>query len=155
MAYAAYADIQSEFKNQTFSASTKLTSTEVTEIITQTENKINAELGQVYVTPVTNSTDISILKRISIMFVKHRVENILKIKSGEKLDSEDQENLEKKAQDELDKIIEKRLLHNTTRRTTNNSGVEDYNSNNEIRATFDVTNGLENQTNSLRDVDFW
>ena len=144
-----------EFKNTSFTTTTKLTSAEVTEIITQTDNRVNAELAQVYVTPVTNSTDVSILKTIVIYFVKHRCQEILALKSGEKLDSEDHSNLEDKAQGMLDKIIEKKLLHNTTRLTTNNSGIEDYNSNNSIRSTFDLTNGQENTDYSLRDKSFW
>ena len=154
MAYAAYTDIQNEFKNTAFDATAKLTSTEVTEIITQTENTVNAQLAQVYSTPVTNSTDVSIIKRLIIMFVKHRVQEILKLKSGEELDSEES-SLEDKAQKMLDKIIEKKLLHNTTRKTTNNVGVEDYNSNNDIHATFDLTNEQKNADYSLKDVDFW
>lgn len=155
MAYAVVSDIQSEFKNTSFTTTSSLTSTEVTELITQTENKVNAELAQVYVTPVTNATDVSILKTIVIYFVKHRVQEILALKSGEKLDSEDQSNLEDKAQEMLDKIIDRKLLHNTTRKSTNNSGIEDYNSNNSIRATFDLTDGGESPTTSLGDKSFW
>lgn len=155
MAYVTYNDIENEFKNTAFSASTKLTSTEVTEIITQTENRVNAELGQVYVTPVTNTTDISILKTIVIYFVKHRVTEILALRSGEELDDDAETSLETKAQKLLDKIIQKKLLHNTTRKTTNNAGVEDYNYNNDIHAEFDLTNEQENTDYGMKDKSFW
>ena len=155
MAYAVVANVQSEFKSRTFGSGTALTSGEVAEFITETENYVNSELAQVYVTPVTNATDISILKTITIWFVKHRVEGVLNLKANSELDGETPENLEKKAQDRLDKIIDKKLLQNTDRNTSNNSGIEDYNAANSIDPMFDITDGGNQADRGLGEVDFW
>jgi hypothetical protein len=155
MAYSTVADIISEFKNQTFDLTSQVTSTEVTEYIVQTDAWINAELGQIYVTPITDSTDLSIVKRISIWMTKHRVQEILALRSGEALDSEDQSNLEKKANDMLMRIVDKKLLHNSTRLSSNNSGIEDFNSANNINAEFDITEGGANNDTDIENKNFW
>jgi hypothetical protein len=77
MAYSALSDIQSEFKALTFSASTTPTSTAVGGFITQADAEIDARVGLKYVTPVTGTTSLAILQRISTMLVVGRVKKIL------------------------------------------------------------------------------
>ena len=155
MAYTIVSDVESEFKNQSFGSADVVSSGEVAEFITQEENIINAKLGQVYVTPITNSTDVSICKKIVIWIVKHRIQEIMKLRSGTDLDSEDQSNLEDKANKLLDHVIEKKLLHNSTRLGTNNAGIEDFNDANSIDPAFDMTDGGNDNSQGMDDVDFW
>jgi len=77
MAYSVYGDVQSEFKSTTFGASTKITSTEVTEFISQADAMIDGIVSGKYVTPVTGSESLKIVKMISINLVAGRIWNIL------------------------------------------------------------------------------
>lgn len=85
MAYAVYTDVQSEFKKLTFDADSVISSSEVTEWITQSENYINAKIGLKYSVPVS-ATDspqsVSILKMVSIWLVADRIKEILTVRTG-------------------------------------------------------------------------
>ena len=155
MAYAIYTDVLSEFKDLAITATTIVTIAEVTEYIAQTENIVNAQLSQIYVTPVTDTMSTSIIKNIVIWFVAHRVQEVMKLRSGEELDSKNAENLYQKAQDLLDKIIDKKLLSEATLNSSTNTGVEDFNSKNSIRAEFDLSDGGTNNDQSIGEKNFW
>lgn len=78
MAYAGTTDVQSEFKKINFADTDAVVSTsEVTEFIAQEEAALNAEVGTVYVVPITDSGGISLMKRMSVFMVKARVLDLL------------------------------------------------------------------------------
>lgn len=83
MSYAVYGDVQAEFKDITFSSTTKVKDTEVTEFIVQADALIDAKVGMKYETPVTASGSLPILKMICIMLVSSRVKKILQVKTPE------------------------------------------------------------------------
>lgn len=108
MAYATFGDVASEYKDIAFTSTTKVTDTEVSEFITQTENRINAEISNRYSVPVASGTmAASILKTISIWLVKCRINSILSVKSP--VDSTKQEpdgkTICEKAEDMLKAIV--------------------------------------------------
>lgn len=81
MAYSTNADIASEFKDITFSATTKVTDTEVDGFIAQTDQEINGIIGVKYRVPITDVTALELLKSISISIVAARVASILRVKT--------------------------------------------------------------------------
>lgn len=83
MAYATHSDVSAEFKGITFSASTAITSTEVTEMISQEEATLDARLSKRYVTPITGTEALKIMKRLSIQMTKSRIVDILQVKTGD------------------------------------------------------------------------
>lgn len=143
MAYCTTSDIQSEFKTLELGSSTKVTTSEVSEWITQADNKIDSRLSQIITTPVAVATSpnfFSICKRLSIYIVAERVKRVLNIKTGDDKTSKEKEvNLEVQAIEELDKIISERNLLDAVRVTSNSYGISDYNATNDITPTFDAT----------------
>jgi len=84
MAYSDYNDVQSLVKWCIFSASSKVTITEVTEFITEADNFINSKLERIYVVPITDIEDIEILKYISCRLAAIEVAQVLVLQaSGE------------------------------------------------------------------------
>lgn len=90
MAYCTYSDVQSEFKSLTFSSSTPVKDTEVTEFVVQTDALINAMISNRYVVPVVTGTQsLSLLKMISIQIVTERIKSIVAVKTGDEETSQD------------------------------------------------------------------
>lgn len=91
-AYSIVADVQSEFKDITFGANGKVTSTEVTEFITQADEEINSYINNRYAIPVSSSISplaSKLVKQLSIWLVTDRISKILKVKSEtEKVDQQ-------------------------------------------------------------------
>jgi len=85
MAYATLANIQALIKWVTFSASSKVTSTEVTDIhIAEADAYIDSKLGKKYQVPITNATDVKILQFISARLAAVKIAEILVLQtSGE------------------------------------------------------------------------
>ena len=83
MSYSVAADIESEFKSLSFSASgSGITTAEVTEYIAQEDAAIESILSRVYVVPITGTTALSIVKKISIDRTAFRVAKILNMKKS-------------------------------------------------------------------------
>lgn len=84
MPYCTYTDVQSEFKDITFTTATKVTPAEVAEFIVQADALIDTEIGSRYIVPVTaNTTTVSLLKSISIALVRERILPIIATKTGD------------------------------------------------------------------------
>ena len=81
MAYSTVANVESEFKDIDFSASTTITDTEVTAFISEADALIDATIDNRYVVPVTGAASLLILKTISIWLVKARILSILSVKT--------------------------------------------------------------------------
>ena len=62
MAYCLYTDVQKIIKWTTFSATSKVTTSDITNFfIPEADAYIDAKLERVYVVPITDSDDITIL----------------------------------------------------------------------------------------------
>lgn len=138
MAYCTYTDVQSEFKSMTFSASTAVTDTEVTEFIVQSDAVINSYVSSRYQVPVTGSSALSFLKWISIQIVRERIIKILASKTG--VVEPDQLEAEKPMWQVLLEDIRKGALQLVGATLVNTGGgVRSGNVENGITQTFDVT----------------
>lgn len=104
MAYAAVADVQSEFKGVVFSATSAVTDTQVTGFIAQAEAYINGKIDSAYVTPVTGPQSVLILKMISIWLVADRVSKILEVKSASEEANTTDKSLTQMAEAKLEEI---------------------------------------------------
>ena len=82
MAYATVAEIESEFKKVSFSGSSLITSTEISDFLDQTDAIIDTKLGLRYETPITGAKSLLVMKKIEIDFVAYRVAKILEIKKN-------------------------------------------------------------------------
>ena len=60
--YCTTSDVQDFFKDVTFSAQTKVTLTEVGDIIIEKSNYIDGRLDNIYVTPITGTQALSMIK---------------------------------------------------------------------------------------------
>lgn len=141
MAYCTYANVASEFKNTTFSATSPVTDTEVTDIITQTDAEIDARLSTVYQTPITGASSIILLKTISIYISAARVSKIIEIKTGES-DKDQPRRVEERlaAEKMLQDIIKGVLPLVDATKKVSTGGVRSYTSDNTcIKPVFDVT----------------
>lgn len=131
MAYAGTTDVQSEFKKINFADTDAVVSTsEVTEFIAQEEAALNAEVGTVYVVPITDSGGISLMKRMSVFMVKARVLDLLYVKTGnEKTDQgSGGEAYREIVRDMLDRIRKKELILSGAILAGSTGGVSSYSS---------------------------
>lgn len=77
MAYSTYSDVQKLFTGITFSASTPVTTTEITSIIVEVDAMIDARLRARYTVPITDTDDLPALRYISARFAAQEVWDIL------------------------------------------------------------------------------
>jgi len=87
MAYSTSAEIQADFKNTTFDATTNVTATDVTQFIVESDALIDHYVGQRYEIPVTGgATALSLLKLFSRSLTADRVRAILEVKQATNVD---------------------------------------------------------------------
>lgn len=83
MAYSTLAEIQSEFKNTTFSSTTNVTDSDVNSFILQADALINSYVSKRYQLPIdTGSEGFQFLKMLSCGIVAERVRAILEVKQA-------------------------------------------------------------------------
>ncbi len=81
MAYSVAADIESEFKDISFSAvGAKLATAEVTVIIAQHDALIDSYLASRYTTPITGTRALLIMQMLSVALTKVRAIDILEMR---------------------------------------------------------------------------
>lgn len=80
--YADTDDVASEFKGITFSATSRVTTTEVGNFIDEAEARIEAKLGMIYSIPITGTKSLLIMKTLVVQSVKARILDILYVKTG-------------------------------------------------------------------------
>jgi len=120
--YSTVADIQSLIKWTTFSTSSKVTTTEVTEYITEADTYIDSKLERIYVVPITNANDIEVLKYVSSRFAAVEVAQILILQASGEIPSIIKE-WNNKAKERLDKILTLEIdLPNSTKVELSTSG---------------------------------
>jgi phage gp36-like protein len=142
MAYCTYDNIQSEFKDVTFSTTTTaVTQTEVTAFISEVEAEIDGRIGVRYTTPIIGTSSLLIMRMVSIFLTCSRISKILEIKTGE-ADKDQPRRVEeaKAAYKIIDDIIAgKLILTDAVLRSSSNGGVRSYNYSNNIEQSIDVT----------------
>lgn len=84
MAYTTYTEVQGDFKNMTFNASTgNVIQSEVTQFIVEADALINSYVSAKYPTPVTEAGDgLNLLKMLSRTIVTLRIKAVLEVKSA-------------------------------------------------------------------------
>ena len=91
MAYSTSTDVQAYFPNITFGTTTPVTLSQITDYhIVMADNLIDASLRQRYSVPIANTTDISLLKSISMRLAAQSIADVMhKSLSGENPDAPD------------------------------------------------------------------
>lgn len=82
MSYATVADIANEFRNITFSATSDITDTRVQSFLDEADAEINLCLNNKYITPITGTESLLVLKRIEIAIVAARIASIIELKQA-------------------------------------------------------------------------
>ena len=143
MAYSTNSNIQSEFKNLTYTSG-GITSAEVDAFIEEEDAFIDGIIGRKYVVPATGTYALRILKTISIQLVVSRIKRILAVKTGRpELDQDSSSNLFAMAKTKLDDIAAGRLILSDATLGNATDGVD----------SFAVSDDLEHIFK--RDVDQW
>lgn len=140
MAYSTQAQIQGEFKDVTFTASTAVTDTEVAELISQTDAEIDARLSVRYVVPVTGPTSLLLLRTISIYITAARVSKIIEVKTGES-DRDQPRRVEERntALRMLQEIIDGKIILTDAEEADPHRGVRSYTYENNITPCIQTT----------------
>lgn len=136
--YCESSHISGEFKGITFSASTAVTSTQVERFIEEADAEIDAKVGLKYVTPVTGTESLKVLRSISIAIVASRVRAILEVKTA---DSRTEQAVRggdpaKVAREKLDQIVKGTLLLSDASLRSSGQGMRSFNSDNAEEHTF-------------------
>ena len=141
MAYVVSADIEAEFKGgATFGASTAVTTTNITEFISQEEAVLNGKLAKRYAVPITGTEALKIAKRITTGLVKARILDILAVKTGDpKLDQSMGGGALRRAMNDLtDMIVEGKIKLTDGTPAESDEGVDDYiSTDDDIEMKFD------------------
>lgn len=137
MSYCTYSDVQSEFKSASFTSSTPVKDTEVTEFIVQTDALINAMISNRYVVPVVTGTQsLSLLKMISIQIVTERIKSIVAVKTGDEETSQDPNKQFLISPMEMLKKISEGDIDLIGAEESGSNGVKSYNSDYSIKHVF-------------------
>lgn len=87
MAYTTSEEIQSDFKDVTFTSSTNVTEDDVTQFIVESDALINAYVGARYIVPVSQAGDgLNLLKLLSRSLVTARIKKIMEVKQEKSVD---------------------------------------------------------------------
>ena len=141
MAYIDHSNVEGEMK-VTFSDSTTPTATRVDEICEEEQSIVDSKLKPFVTVPVTETAFLKVVKKITMLFVKFRIYEIMGIKSGSEQDQETPQNLKTEANDILNSLIENRDFYDATRNTANEYGLSDYNYTNSVEPEIDVTSDM-------------
>lgn len=77
MSYCTFTDVQSDFKNTQFTASSLVTSGAVTQFITEASALIDSYVGSRYVTPITGTMSLALMSLFCRTLVSDRVRGIM------------------------------------------------------------------------------
>jgi len=107
MAYATYAEVQSEFRNTTFASGKPVTPDEVNDWLDEFSALIDGRITKKFALPVSDASLLLVLKLVCKSFVAARIKRIL---NADDMDANTKENsdadkLEKMAKQILDDIM--------------------------------------------------
>lgn len=115
--YTKIDDIQAYYQSFKFTANSLVTTRDVENFIVEQEAILDSILGKYYVVPITNTTDLLIIKNIVDKSVVHVIDGIIR-----KTDTEGKyvfsRNLGKEANSLLERIEKGDIKLNTTRRNS-------------------------------------
>ena len=143
MAYVTSALIAAEFKGLDLSSSTAVTTAKIEEMIVQEEALLTAQIGTVYAMPIVSADSpisFSIMRMLSTLLVRDRIEAMLAVKTGGKTPDQGDETdtpWMKKAKDIIEKILNKSMLLPDASLLNASGGVQSYQSANELLPTFE------------------
>lgn len=83
MGYCTAAQVQLEFKELTFSATSAVKSAQVDEFIAEADAEIDSIIGVTYQLPIVGTQPLLLLRRISRALVADRVAGILEVRTGD------------------------------------------------------------------------
>jgi len=145
--YATTDEIKAEFKSlDTTSSGAKVTDLKIDDWRGQAYAYINGRIGNKYDTPVDSGTDaFTILKQVEIWLVKHRIQQIIPVRTGAEGAKQGDlaQDLEKKAESVLDQIAQGKLKMAGADLLSSADGV----------ASFNVSEGTEHTVK--KDEDQW
>jgi hypothetical protein len=143
--YTSVAAVQAEFKDITFSASTKVTTDDVTEFILQEEYALEGEVAQVYEIPVTGTRALAIMKLMATLLVKARILDILPVKTGNETTEQGGpgDKLRERVNAMLEKIKKKELILTDGTLEESSGGIRSYTSDNVVARTFSRDDGAD------------
>lgn len=143
MAYCTEAQVEGEFKDVDFSASTVVTSDDITRFIAEADALIDGHLAGKYDTPITGATSLLIVRTISVLLVASRVRKILEVKGGDSSKGQAPKASEKKqAMSMLKQIKEGKILLTDATLANSYDGVKSYTSANDVTPETDVEEEL-------------
>ena len=88
MAYTTYQEIQADFKDVTFTTTSNVKSSDVTQFIVESDSLIDAYIGTVYTVPVeTGDSALALLKLLSRSLVTARIKKIMEVKQDKSTDA--------------------------------------------------------------------
>lgn len=129
MAYCTQAQIESEFKSMTFSATTPVTDTDITRFIVEADAKIDSKLAVKYTTPITGANSLIVVRTIAIKLIKHRIERIINVKTPSAAGNQGEEtSLLDEAEKELDDLAKGMAVLTDATLATSADGVKSYTS---------------------------
>lgn len=138
MAYATLAQVQSQFKRITFSASSAVTTDDVAQFIEDADAVIDAEIGCRYTVPVTGGTSaLALLRKICITLVAQQIREIMATKTpDQKTTSEQGPTLTFDAYGMLEKIKTGQL--NLIGAEQSASGIQSFTNTEDVEPFFDA-----------------
>ncbi len=87
MAYTTYTEIQADFKDMTFTSTSNVKDSDVTQFIAEADALINSYVGSRYTVPVTAGEGLTLLKFLSRSLVSGRIKKILEVKQEKSVDA--------------------------------------------------------------------
>ncbi len=129
--YIDSTDIESEFRKIDFTAAdSNITTAEVDEFIDQVEKYVESRISCVYVTPITATASVAIVKTICTYLVKDRVAKILTIKTNKSVDQSESESLREIEEEMLTAICDSELNLVGSTLVESNNGVGSWSASN-------------------------
>jgi phage gp36-like protein len=137
MPYAESSHITAEFADVTFSASTKVSTDDITRFLAEADAEINTRLCNRYAVPITGTESLVLMRMIEIWLVKHRIMGILKVKTPiAKADQGGETDLRTQAIEMLKQLSDGELLLSDAPRATSEEGVKSYSADEEVDHVF-------------------
>lgn len=112
MAYCTSTEIQSEFRDITFSSSSAVTTADVTSFIDQASAFIDSLLSSQFIVPITGTESLKVIKNICVWLVADRVSNILRLQKGQDDKQPIQDSLYKRAMEMISMILDNKVFLN-------------------------------------------
>lgn len=145
--YCTTDEVKTEFKNlDTTSSGATITNAKIDGFRDQAYAYINARIGNKYEVPVTGGTDAAtILKQVEIWLVKHRIQQIIPVRTGADgaKQGDTKPDLEKKAEAVLEQIVDGKMKLGGATLASSSDGV----------SSFNVSEGTEHTVK--KDEDQW